>query len=108
MKTKTILINLKTVDELYNEFFMDSFREAIKKVVASKAVIRMEVGENKKVFTIICNNGETIYINRNTESVCTVSVCKFYRSTRKDYKNTSIGVIVRVRSIYKKWLNEVK
>lgn len=82
---KTIKINLKHTGYLYNdEFIKIGFKDAMKKVIDGKAGIRLELTDDKKVFNIVCNDGETIYINRNT-----VPVFKNNESNRKDYNGTT-------------------
>lgn len=98
---KTINVNVKSVNEFNNDNFNKEFKNYIQKVVAGKVGIRLEVGENKKVFNIICNDGRTIYINRNKEIVW-----KLIGSDRNDYKTTSDRVLSKVYSIYKGYLEE--
>lgn len=98
---KTINVNVKSVKEFENDNFNNEFKNYIQKVVAGKLGIRMEVGENKKVFTIICNDGRAIYINRNKEIVW-----KLIGSDRNDYKTTSNRVLSKIYSIYNGYLDE--
>ena len=98
---KTIDFNLNTVKEFTNEIFIKEFKEAIKKVVEGKAEIHLEVSKNEKVFCIVCNDGETIYINRNI-----TKVSNFYGSIRKNYKRTSWDVIGIVNGICKGFIKE--
>lgn len=98
---KTINFNLKTVNEFTNEIFIKEFNEAIKKVVEGKAEIHLEVSKNKKVFCISCNDGKTIYINRNI-----TKVKNFYGSIRKSYKKTSWNVIGELSGICKGFIKE--
>ena len=98
---KTINFNVKTVKEFTNEDFKNEFKAAIKKVVAGTAGIRLEITERKKVFCVVCNDGKTIYINRNI-----AKVSNFYGSTRKNYKRTSWDVIGIVSGIYKGFIKE--
>ena len=78
------------------------FIEYIRKVVKGKAVIQLEAIEFKKVFNIVCNDGNTIYINRNTEIVT-----RYDRSHRIDYIMTANGVAFQAQYICEGFEQEV-
>ena len=78
------------------------FIEYIRKVVKVKAIIQLETIEFKKVFNIVCNDGKTIYINRNTETVT-----RYGRSHRIDYIMTANGVLFQAQSICEEYEEEV-
>ena len=79
-----------------------SFIEYIRKVVKGKAVIHLESIEFKRVFNIVCNDGKTIYINRNTEIVT-----RYGRSHRIDYIMTANGVALQAQFICEGYEEEV-
>lgn len=72
------------VPEPQDLFDNPTFIEYIRKVVKGKAVIQLESIEFKRVFNIVCNDGKTIYINRNPETVT-----RYDRSHRIDYIMTA-------------------
>lgn len=70
------------------------FIEYIRKVIKGKAIIHLEIIEFKRVFNIVCNDGKTIYINRNEEPVT-----RYGRSHRIDYIMTANGVLTQAQFI---------
>ena len=89
METKKFIV--PEPQDLYDD---STFIEYIRKVVKGKAVIHLEIIDFKKVFNIVCNDGKTIYINRNTEIVT-----RYGRSHRIDYIMTAKGVAVQAQFI---------
>ena len=79
-----------------------SFIGYIRKVVKGKAVIQLETIEFKRVFNIVCNDGETIYINRNAETVT-----RYDRSHRIDYIMTANYILCIAQSICNGFEQEV-
>ena len=77
--------------DLYDD---PTFIEYIRKVVKGKAVIQLESIEFKKVFNIVCNDGKTIYINRNKETVT-----RYGRSHRIDYIMTANWILSQAQFI---------
>ena len=82
------------VPEPQDLFDDPSFIEYIRKVVKGKAVIHLETNDFKRVFNIVCNDGKTIYINRNTETVT-----RYGRSHRIDYIMTANWILSQAQSI---------
>lgn len=85
--------------DLFND---PSFMEYIRKVVKGEAVIHLETINFKRVFNIVCNDGKTIYINRNTEEVT-----RYGRSYRIDYIMTANGVASKAQFICEGYEQEV-
>lgn len=96
-----ISIKVKNVTEFTNEIFINEFKEAIKKMVAGKVGIRLEITENKRVFAMVCHYGETICIKRNT-----LKVSKLNGSSRNDYKQTAYKVLATIQGMYEGWIEE--
>ena len=96
---ETIEFRVPEPQDLYNDTL---FIEYIRKVIKGKAVIQLEVIEFKKVFNIVCNDGKTIYINRNTEIVT-----RYDRSHRIDYIMTANGVLFQAQFICEGYEEEV-
>ena len=84
---ETVKFRVPEPQDLFDD---SSFTDYIRKVVKGKAVIQLEAIEFKKVFNIVCNDGKTIYINRNTEIVT-----RYGRSHRIDYIMTANPVLWR-------------
>ena len=97
METKKFIV--PEPQDLYDD---STFIEYIRKVVKGKAVIHLEIIDFKKVFNIVCNDGKTIYINRNTEIVT-----RYGRSHRIDYIMTANGVAVQAQFICEGYEQEV-
>ena len=89
IETKKIIV--QEPQDLFND---PTFIEYIRKVIKGKAIIRLETIDFKRVFNIICNDGKTIYINRNTEKVT-----RYGRSYRIDYIMTANGVASQAQYI---------
>ena len=85
--------------DLYDD---PSFIECIREVVKGKAVIQLEIIGFKRVFNIVCKDGKTIYINRNTEIVT-----RYGRSYRIDYIMTANGVALQAQFICEGYEQEV-
>ncbi len=79
-----------------------TFIEHIRKVVKGKEVIQLESIEFKRVFNIVCNDGKTIYINRNKETVT-----RYGRSYRIDYIMTANWVASQAQFICQGFEEEV-
>ena len=90
------------VSEPQDLFDDPSFIEYIRKVVKGKAVIHLETIYFKRVFNIVCNDGKTIYINRNTETVT-----RYGRSHRINYIMTANGVLSQAQFICEGYEQEV-
>ena len=101
MMSYNISFNVKNVNEFTNELFINEFKEALKKVVAGKTGIRLEITETKTVFCIVCHYGETIWINRNK-----LKVSKLTGSSRNDYKQTTYKVLTTIQGMYEGWIEE--
>ena len=71
-----------------------SFIEYIRKVVKGKAIIQLETIDFKRIFNIVCNDGKTIYINRNMETVT-----RYGRSHRIDYIMTANYIALQAQSM---------
>ena len=97
METKKIIV--PEPEDLYNDPY---FIECIQKVIKGKAVIHLETINFKRVFNIVCNDGKTIYINRNTETVT-----RYGRSHRIDYIMTANGVALQAQMICEGYEQEV-
>ena len=78
------------------------FIEYIRKVVKGKAIIQLESIEFKRVFNIVCNDGKTVYINRNTETVT-----RYGRSHRIDYIMTANWIASQAQFICEGFEEEV-
>ena len=90
------------VPEPQDLFDDPSFIEYILKVVKGKAVIQLESIYFKRVFNIVCNDGETIYINRNAETVT-----RYDRSHRIDYIMTANYILSQAQFICEGFEQEV-
>lgn len=97
METKKFIV--PEPQDLYDD---PSFIEYIRKVVKGKAVIHLETIDFKRVFNIVCNDGKTIYINRNTEIVT-----RYGRSHRIDYIMTANWILSQAQSICEGFEQEV-
>ena len=96
---ETVKFRVPEPQDLFDD---SSFTDYIRKVVKGKAVIQLEAIEFKKVFNIVCNDGKTIYINRNTEIVT-----RYGRSHRIDYIMTANGVASQAQFICEGYEQEV-
>lgn len=96
---ETIKFRVPEPQDLFND---PSFMIYIRKVVKGKAVIQLETIDFKRVFNIVCNDGKTIYINRNTEIVT-----RYGRSHRIDYIMTANGVLMQAQFICEGFEQEV-
>ena len=100
---KKIMEKIKfRVPEPQDLFDDPSFIEYIRKVVKGKAIIQLETMDFKRVFNIVCNDGETIYINRNTETVT-----RYGRSHRIDYIMTANYILLQAQFICNGFEQEV-
>ena len=97
METKKFRVS--EPQDLFND---PTFIDYIRKVVKGKAVIHLETIEFKRVFNILCNDGETIYINRNSETVT-----RYDRSNRIDYIMTANWVLYQAQFICEGFEEEV-
>ena len=96
---ETKKIRVQEPQDLFNDPLFIGY---IRKVIKGKAVIHLETIEFKRVFNIICNDGKTIYINRNTEKVT-----RYGRSYRIDYIMTANGVASQAQFICEGYEQEV-
>ena len=96
---ETIKFRVPEPQDLFDD---PSFIECIRKVVKGKAVIHLETIDFKRVFNIVCNDGETIYINRNTETVT-----RYDRSYRIDYIMTANWILYQAQFICEGYEQEV-
>lgn len=90
------------VPEPQDLFDDPSFIEYIRKVIKGKAVIQLETIDFKRIFNIVCNDGKTIYINRNAETVT-----RYDRSYRIDYIMTANWIASQAQSICEGYEEEV-
>ena len=80
---KVANFRVKNVDELDtdDEVFNFSFTEFIKRTIAGKNYIKLEIEDIKKVFNITYDKG-VLYVNRNRMRLSDSEEC-----SRSDYKN---------------------
>lgn len=96
---ETIKFRVPEPKDLFDD---PSFIEYIRKVVKGKAVIHLETIYFKRVFNIVCNDGKTIYINRNAETVT-----RYDRSNRIDYLMTANYILSQAQFICDGYEEEV-